>query len=134
YLLPFLKARRRFREKVMTWRNKAERKRHLVAMFHVNSLAVLGILVSLGVANGSAQTLPNDFPIFNTPYFDNTTKVIPSSASCPNGKIAVIAGQNGDWDTGVALARPLFDAAGAIYTTSPTQPVPLTRGGFTRAI
>ena len=120
----------------MTWGWEAERTRaHMVTMLHVNAWAVVGISLILGVANGSAQTLPNDFSIFSTPYFENTAKVIPASASCPNGKIAVIAGQNGDWDTGVALARPLFDAAGAVDTTSPTQdPIPLTRGGSTRAI
>jgi hypothetical protein len=56
------------------------------------------------------------------------------SVSCPNGGIAVIAGQTVGWDTGIALARPLSDANGEIDTRSATQSLTLTRGGATRAI
>ena len=94
----------------------------------------LGIMILMQMLGGehrealahSAQPgswLRNDFLIHNTPYFENTAKVIPPSPGCPQGKIVLSTGQTNAWNTGKILHRPLYDYSSnpvQIDTTSPT--------------
>ena len=108
----------------------------LFSTLRTRCLDFICILLILGASRAAAQTLQNDFPISGVPYFENTAKVIPPNEACPNGVIAVSAGGtgNGTWETGVALARTLYNPSGNIDTTTVSQTIPLPRGSATRAI
>jgi len=75
---------------------------------------------------------PPNFKVFD-PFFENSAKVGPPSAQCPNGSIVLNMGQPRGADG--FLQRPLYNAAGAIDTTSPTlhtpYPVPSTSATHT---
>lgn len=97
-----------------------------------------GLVIMFGVLTlaYSAQArvlLKNDFPIHSTPYFENTAKVIPPLAGCPQGRIVVSTGQTSSWNTGKILDRPLYGGSGHIDTTTPTIEVDFPTGS-TKAV
>src|SRR5438067_512030 len=75
---------------------------------------------------------PPNFKVFD-PFFENSARVGAPSAQCPSGSIVLNMGQPRGQDG--FLRRPLYDASGAVDTTSPTlhtsYPVPATSATHT---
>lgn len=57
-----------------------------------------------------AEELPNNIPISNTSYFENTCRALPPSASDPKGRIVVLPGENGNY-LSIVITRPIFTMA-----------------------
>jgi hypothetical protein len=68
------------------------------------------------------KVLKDDLILYNSPFFENTAKVLPPSGVAPKGKVVLNLGQPRD-QAGL-VARDLLDASGDFAESAPAKKVP----------